>query len=555
VPTPTPDPFAQIRNSLPWANDGVTDAEQRALFALSQLASRDPALATTLATYSWVKDGIAGQHEVGPLNNLGSLAETDVVLVERVARFPWIADGLNDEESMALDFFALLAAKDTGLAAAIVRMPWVADDIKDDERKALQNLNALAFDDVSLAKRAAAFPWVVDGIAGSDEWATLGNLANVTRRGHSLGTTILGYPWLSDDLTIGEARSIYYLSSLSDTNLSLANQLASMPFLNNSFEEHDENALSSILGLAAAPNDLAELTRQSWYKDGLDDLEAAFVSTLADRAQRSPEEFRAIVPAHQARTQQFTLPLAGDVQIFVFRRTEFHPHDPVMTQVEDAARAMEGLMGVPFPRREIIVLYIDPLDLQAVVGDVILAQYVGTHLLVTRPEVIQGDYRHALAHEVAHYYWSSRNAALWFREGGADFLASYALDRSQQRSLADRRSKLDAFDLRTCAGRGIETIQRLIDLLAAEGYTKHSESPYFLCNYILGEFLLLNFYQVMGAEGSTAAWGELYLLAESEKGPLTETEIYRSFLRNTPADRVDEFKEVYNRWHGGDSGR
>jgi hypothetical protein len=464
-------------------------------------------------------------------------------------------DGPNDVESKALDFIESLAAKDPGLAGAIEAIPWVADNITEDERSALQNLNALAFDDVSLAKRASAFPWVIDGIAGFEESDTLAYLANLARKDHSLGITAVGFPWLSDGLISGEYRSLSAIYALADTNLSLTNQLARMPFLTSSFEEHDENALWSIHGLARTPTDLAELTKQRWYQDGLDDHEAAFVSVLAERAQNSPQEFQAIVPAHNAKAQQFTLPLAGDVHIFAFRRTEFHPQDPVITQVEAAARSMEGLMGVPFPRREIIVLYIDPLDLQAVAGDVILAQYVGTHLLVTRPEVIQGDYRHALAHEVAHYYWGSGNAPLWFREGGADFLASYALDRSQQRSLADRRSELDSHDLRECFNRGVQTIQRLIDLLAAAGYAKHNDSPQFLCNYILGEFLLLNLYQLMGANGSTGAWRELYLLAQLEDRPLTETEIYQAFLRNTPSERVSEFKDLYNRWHGGDFGR
>jgi hypothetical protein len=248
--------------------------------------------------------------------------------------------------------------------------------------------------------------------------------------------------------------------------------------------------------------------------------------------------------------------MAGDVQLLVFRRTEFHPQDPVITQVEAAARAMEGFMGVPFPRGEIIVLYIDPFEFQPVgKSSVTIAQHVGTHLLVTRPEVIQGDYRHALAHEVAHYYWVSGNAPLWLREGGANFLASYALDQSQQEPLEERRQELDAHDVRSCSNLGVETIQRLIDLLAAEGNAKHQDSPQFICNYVLGEFLLLSLYQVMGANGSTGAWSELYLLAESEGRPLNETEIYRTFLKNTPADGLSEFKELYNRWHGGDVGR
>lgn len=559
APTPPPDAFTLIRSNLPWANDALNADEQQALDSISRLARLDTSLATTAASYPWVMDGIAGQDEWQPLERLASLAETNGAIAGTVAGFPWIVDGLNIEESKSLDFIESLAARDAGLATAIVAMPWVADDITKAEWKALQNLNALAFDDASLAKRASAFIWVLDGIGGPKEWdtmesSTLSNLSIAMRKDVSLGTTILGYPWLFDDLTIGEASAIGLLRNLAQPDLSLAKQIAPMPFLTGSFEEHDELALRSIDRLDTIPGALALLTGQRWYQDGLDDKEAVFVSVLAELAKRSPEQFRAIVADRHIRAQQFTLPLAGDVRVYAFRRNPFHEYDPVLPQLEGAARGMEGLMGVPFPRREIIVLYVDPFGFQEV-GIFPAALFVGTHLLVTRPEVIQGDYRQTLAHEVAHYYWAYDNAPLWFAEGGANFLASYALDRSQQVPLADRRHELDARHIPRCSRAGIETIQQLIDVLAAEGHSKHSKSPQFYCNYYVGEFLLLNLYQLMGADGSTGAWRELYMLAESEGRPLNETEIYQAFLRNTPAARVGEFKELYNRWHGGDVGR
>jgi hypothetical protein len=188
------------------------------------------------------------------------------------------------------------------------------------------------------------------------------------------------------------------------------------------------------------------------------------------------------------------------------------------------------------------LIFVDPFE-WAPQGDVTIALHVGTHMLVTRPEVIQGDFRHALAHEVAHYYWGSGNAPVWLREGGADFLASYALDWSQWESLADRRHDLDIGGTRTCATRGVQSIQQL---------SGDSDSPNFYCNYALGEFLLLNLYQIMGTDGSTSAWKQLYLLAEPEGRLVTEIEIHQAFLQHTPADQVAEFTTLYNRWHGGD---
>jgi hypothetical protein len=56
----------------------------------------------------------------------------------------------------------------------------------------------------------------------------------------------------------------------------------------------------------------------------------------------------------------------------------------------------------------------------------------------------------------------------------------------------------------------------------------------------------------MGPQGSTCAWKQLYLLAESEGRPVTEIEIHQAFLQHTPADQVAAFTTLYNRWHGGD---
>jgi hypothetical protein len=63
-----------------------------------------------------------------------------------------------------------------------------------------------------------------------------------------------------------------------------------------------------------------------------------------------------------------------------------------MDQMEDAIRAMESLMDVPFPRREIILLMGDPIDFA-------LAFYNGSHIVATREEAAHTDYRRLLAHE------------------------------------------------------------------------------------------------------------------------------------------------------------
>ena len=128
------------------------------------------------------------------------------------------------------------------------------------------------------------------------------------------------------------------------------------------------------------------------------------------------------------------------------------------------------------------------------------------------------------------------------------------MDQSGWRSLSDRTWDVSYRDTSWCVGVGINYIQQLNDQLAQQGYAAHASTQQFICNYSLGEYLLLNLYQVMGPEAFGDAWNQLYLLAKGEDRELTEDEIYQAFFRNTPAGQVDELNSLYDRWHGGDFG-
>ena len=43
----------------------------------------------------------------------------------------------------------------------------------------------------------------------------------------------------------------------------------------------------------------------------------------------------------------------------------------------------------------------------------------------------------------------------------------------------------------------------------------------------------------------------MYLLAQSGGPNLTDEEVYRTFLKHTPPDLEGEFRDLYNRLHGG----
>ena len=154
-------------------------------------------------------------------------------------------------------------------------------------------------------------------------------------------------------------------------------------------------------------------------------------------------------------------------------------------------------------------------------------------------------------HETAHFFWGYDNAPLWFAEMGADFLSSYVRDRLSGDSFDYRLSYTLASQMRYCSSAGMDTVQELIDDLASIGLAEHRLRPYGDCGYSMGENLFLNIFAVIGSDAVSAAWKDIYILAQEEDRPATEAEIYQAFLENTAQEDVPEFRQVYAELHGG----
>lgn len=209
-------------------------------------------------------------------------------------------------------------------------------------------------------------------------------------------------------------------------------------------------------------------------------------------------------------------------------------------------------MRLPFPESEVVLLLASPGELAAGLDTILLGLNRGTHMVVDPNLARQGDTNRTVVHEIAHFYWGSPEAPLWFREGAARFLSSYVRDVLYDDTLQDRVRYLDSGYIgRFCQGMNMDRIQKLIDRLEVEGYAAHQSAPYFTCNYYVGEMLFLRLHETMGHEAFVEAWAELYLLAKTRNRPLREDESYRAFLRHTPAGQVGAFNEIYRRWHGG----
>ena len=169
------------------------------------------------------------------------------------------------------------------------------------------------------------------------------------------------------------------------------------------------------------------------------------------------------------------------------------------------------------------------------------------------PEEEDGGFSEAtLYHELGHYYFGDGmivNGHPWFHEGGAEFLSSYTLFKTYGETFLQERKKSVQNWVEECQSRGVANIYELNQAMeAVVGRT----GPFVGCNYSMGENFFLETYETLGKAATTAALRELFLLSTSRfLGFLTEEEIYRTFLSNTPSGKEDEFRDAYRRLHGG----
>ena len=379
-----------------------------------------------------------------------------------------------------------------------------------------------------------------------------------------LAEKIADLEW-ADEIDTDESSAISKLHEILTQNRALANQLAGMPFFSASIEKHDINALIWLRRLGVNyKSDLDLVTNQNWFLDGLSDIEAIFIPILVRHADLrtleifGKDDFRILATGDivdKSRSESVDTPLSGTVRLISFNLPAFFAEE-FLSLVTDAVRTQEEIFGEPFPVEEIPILFTPTPETKST-NTTIVGLFVGTHIIV-EPSLAIKDAKRIVAHELAHYYLSgsaSRGLPFWFSEGGPDFAASYLMAQTGIQSLEDRKKDLGLYgnsDVNYCVqSLGVPNIQKLIDFMERDGYYKHRDSQYYICNYILGEYLFLNLYEVMGQVQFTAALNETYNAAKSADRLITEEEIYQAFLRHSPKEKISDFQEIYDRWHGG----
>ncbi|MXY88269.1 MAG: hypothetical protein F4Y92_05380 [Dehalococcoidia bacterium] len=282
------------------------------------------------------------------------------------------------------------------------------------------------------------------------------------------------------------------------------------------------------------------LTAAPWYADGLSPAEAAFIVTLQRIGRWYPDLFQSLVDDFHSQSTTVTLPLAGEVTIWVFQNTPFPPDEPLLERVADAAKAAESFLQKPFPTDQVILLVTDPSEPGFWTG----GWHFGSYMLLPRHD---GEVP-GVAHETAHYFF--RLGPFWLSEGAANLLEYHIM--ALEDPVARRAMVEGAAD--TClADSELENI-RHGHLRNREGQAAGLSN----CDYYIGERFLLRIADAVGMEALAGALADLYAGADRLSGERGEDEreafIHRTFLAHAPEGTKEAFDAVYREFHGGFEG-
>ena len=275
------------------------------------------------------------------------------------------------------------------------------------------------------------------------------------------------------------------------------------------------------------------MTSQPWFIDGLDDEEAVFVIALGGAASRSLKLFKDLLTAHYIQHRTISVPLAGEVNIWIIQNSPRSPGEDVLTVIEDHIRISEEFMGAPFPVADVILLHVDPR-----VGDYGLGGgwHSGSHFVAVRR--ISGGWG-PVSHEMGHYYFNF--GPRWLVEGGANFIAFYIVDDYE-----DWRSPLlrNSYCLNDS---GIENLRHFSYWEATPGIDRRVRG----CVYNFGENFLVGLLRTIGREAMSSALRELHLSHSELSQAVSEEDVYQAFLNHTPSQREEQFVDLYRNLHGG----
>ena len=505
-----PSPSEMI-NALAWVKDGTTETEERGVEFLNYLASRSLSGFRKLMSKSWIRD---------------DLTSVEIEVVSEFRRLAYRSGTQADElivQILDMPFLESIESTDDDVTRILVRThleePGGLPEFLADPR-----LNS----------------WITDASAG------VVLLIGLEQAAPEAAEALWAQPWIVDGITKDEVPFIGNLVLLAYWDLPFA--LAAAEYFDVQKGDLAYLVVESLSSLWPYQDAADRLKAQPWFADGLDHDEAALVVTLYSIIYTSPELYNDLLDVQYTQHKTVSVPLAGDVNIWVIENAPPPPDEDLLATIEDTVRIIEGFLGVAFPTTEVILLVVN--------GHTVIVGHYGTHMVLDR---FVGQV-FSVPHETTHYYFHYNIGQFWLREGGAQFAEAYVNDQTGVRDLEDRKSD---FENSYCYDY-YENIRHL-DYMYEQIYRDIvGENVPLICHYSMGEYFLLNILEVIDKEAMSAALKELYLsnreyLSGNEeylqiglsRQPPTEDDIYYVFLNHAPSDREDAFRDLYQRLHGG----
>lgn len=569
--------YSQVFNLLisrPWVVDGIDELEVNALQHFGNIANHDGELAQQVANLLWITVD-ARQPDLAALEGFLTVAASDSELARRITALPWIADDVTPAEIDAMRLLNQISGEDRTLSRRVIALSWVEDGITPAEKETLEYLSSIAEENAPLAMRFARLPWL-DGGASQDQFSILqavtdigtkdavvaerlisilwfsvsvtkhelsfvANLSRITEIDAGLARLLVNVPWLADGITEPESSVVEHIGYIANTDAAAAVQIVNMPFL-ATFEPPDASAVESLAGLAVSnePTFHKVISRFN-LRGGISDSWANVVAMLYGVSITNPTLIDALLDPNRVTREFQTIhtPLSRDIKLTIVRTEPGTKQS--MDVLEHSVRSIEEFMGAPLPSNYVGLLFGEAVPEKA--G----GAHFGTHIAAL-PEygVSDGsrqaeDAGHLIAHEVAHYYWNSRNTKwTWISEGAAEFLGSISENRRDGKLLGPTRSP--------CSN--IDTIAKL------ERLNPDGDSDDFRCYYVLGERFFLDMYDALGDLTFRDGFRRLYLMSQEDDGdeyPGTKvgiSHVQEAFRHNRAAVQT-----VIDRWYHGTASR
>ena len=510
-PTPTPDPTptppweqlaeAQLSQIIPWFADPPDDLHKDVAEQIIDLWVNDPDLGERVARLPWVLDGLTQAEELqGQL--LGDLVPEEPDYALWVLMIPWVmgmaTDGPgypNVHEWPTFNLLLKTVLTQPALAPALEAVSGLTDSVSQEEYDLVLYLATEFAGDPELAYQLVQLDWVADGLDPTDR-LILDGLASV-------GADVRSFP--------GYTQDIFQLSN------SLPGDLG-------------RQLWRSLVSITQHPDLMEQIAAQPWYVDGLDEEESALLLVLHEEGSQSKVLFNELLGSHFVQRKGISLPLAGDVRIWVIQPKPFPPDDDVLTTIEDSVRISEEFMGVPFPEADIILLIVEDRHWFE-------AAHYGNFMALTRNE--DGEVAN-IPRQTAHYFF--RSGPRWYSDGGAAFMESYVFEGTGVRTLESRW--LELIEGHWC--QNFANIRHWTYLVEMFGWFAGDSCP-----YRMGENFLLNLWILIGYEGMAEAFREVYQQGAISNDTAGDELIFDAFQRNVPEADMEEFRDLYTRFHSG----